>query len=266
MTALISSVLAAALYLGAAYYQMHCMGKRLAVNGNLLRGLGLAALLIHAISLYVELSRGPGLSLGFFNAASLIAWLVIALTLASSLRAPTASLLLGLFPLGAVTAVLSSLLPDHGAIRIAGQEGLLTHILLSILAYGILTIAAFQAVLLAVQNYQLKHKHPTRFIRTFPPLQTMERLLFQFLTCGEALLTLALISGFVYLDNMFAQDVAHKTLLSCLAWVVFGILLWGRYLRGWRGSNAIRWTLAGFLLLMLAYFGSKLVHEFVLPL
>lgn len=140
------------------------------------------------------------------------------------------------------------------------------HILLSILAYGILTIAAFQATLLAIQDYQLKHKHPTRFIRTFPPLQTMERLLFQFLLSGEILLTVALVSGFIYLDNMFAQNVAHKTLLSCLAWVVFGILLWGRYFRGWRGSNAIRWTLAGFLLLMLAYFGSKLVREFVLPL
>jgi len=92
----------------------------------------------------------------------------------------------------------------------------------------------------------------------------MEQLLFQFLLCGEVLLTLALLSGFVFLDNMFAQHLAHKTLLSCLAWIVFGILLWGRHFRGWRGSNAIRWTLAGFLLLMLAYFGSKLVRAFLL--
>jgi ABC-type uncharacterized transport system permease subunit len=163
-----------------------------------------------------------------------------------------------------ITVLLAWLFPGHGTVLVSGEGILITHILLSILAYGILTIAAFQAGLLGLQNYQLKHKHPTRFIRTFPPLQTMERLLFQFLLCGELLLTLALITGFVFLDNMFAQDVAHKTLLSCLAWIVFGILLWGRHFRGWRGNNAIRWTLAGFLLLALAYFGSKLVSEFFL--
>ncbi|HDZ56042.1 MAG TPA: inner membrane protein YpjD [Pseudomonas xinjiangensis] len=266
MTALIPSLMAAGFYLGGTLYQVHCLSKRLAVNINVLRLIGVFALAVHALSLYLQLSAGPGLSLGLFNAASLIAWLVIALALIASFRAPVASLLIGLFPLALVTCLLALLLPDHGTILIAGQPGLLVHILLSILAYGILTIAAFQATLLAVQDYQLKHKHPTRFIRTFPPLQTMESLLFQFLLCGEALLTLALVSGFVYLDNMFSQGVAHKTLLSCLAWVVFAILLWGRFFRGWRGSNAIRWTLAGFLLLVLAYFGSKLVREFVLPL
>ncbi|AQZ93391.1 inner membrane protein YpjD [Halopseudomonas phragmitis] len=266
MTALTSSLLAASLYLGGTLYQMHCLGKRLAVNANLLRGIGVFALLAHAVSLYLQLITDQGLSLGFFNAASLIAWLIIALTLLSSLRAPVTSLLLGLYPLALITGVLAWLFPNHGTTLVAGQSGLLVHVLLSILAYGILTIAAFQAILLAIQEYQLKHKHPTRFIRTFPPLQTMERLLFQFLLCGEILLTLALLSGFMFLDNMLAQGIAHKTLLSCLAWVVFGILLWGRHFRGWRGSYAIRWTLAGFLLLMLAYFGSKLVREFLLPL
>lgn len=266
MTALIPSLLAAGLYLGGTLYQVLRLRNRQTPSINLLRTIGLLALLAHAVALAFKLFPGPGLALGFFNAASLIAWLVIALAIVSSFRAPVTNLFIGLYPLGLITVLSALLLPDHGGLRVAGESGLLVHILLSILAYGILTIAVFQAVLVAVQNHQLKHKHPTRLIRTFPPLQTMERLLFQFLLCGELLLTLALISGFVYLDNVFAQGVAHKTLLSCLAWVVFGILLWGRHFRGWRGSNAIRWTLAGFLLLMLAYFGSKLVREFVLPL
>jgi ABC-type uncharacterized transport system permease subunit len=243
---------------------MHSLAKRLAVNANLRRAIGLLALLVHGGSLYLQLITETGLALGFFNAASIVAWLVIAVTLVSSFRAPVLSLLLGLYPLAVITVLLAWLFPGHGSLLVTGEGMLVAHILLSILAYGILTIAAFQAGLLGIQNYQLKHKHPTRFIRTFPPLQTMERLLFQFLFCGELLLTLALVTGFVFLDNMFAQDVAHKTLLSCLAWVVFGVLLWGRYFRGWRGSNAIRWTLAGFLLLALAYFGSKLVSEFFL--
>lgn len=264
MTALISSLFAVFLYLGGSIYQIRCLAKRLAVNTSLLRAVGLVALAAHAGSLYLQLITDTGLALGFFNAGSLVAWLIIAITLAFSFRAPVLSLLLALFPLAVVTVLLAWLFPGHGTRLVAGDGMLVAHILLSILAYGILTIAAFQAGLLSIQNYQLKHKHPTRFIRTFPPLQTMERLLFQFLFCGELLLTLALITGFVFLDNMFAQDVAHKTLLSCLAWIIFGVLLWGRHLRGWRGSNAIRWTLAGFLLLALAYFGSKLVSEFFL--
>lgn len=80
------------------------------------------------------------------------------------------------------------------------------------------------------------------------------------------LLSLSLLSGWIFLEDLFAQHLVHKTLLSLVAWVVFGILLWGRHVRGWRGSKAIRWTLAGFLLLMLAFFGSKLVREFILPM
>ena len=264
MTALAPSLLAAGFYISGILYQLHCLGKRLAVNASLLRAIGLVALLAHAVSLYIQLTTPQGFALGLFNIASLISWLVVAMTLASSFRAPVTSLLLGLYPLALITGLLAGLFPENATTLPAGQEGLLVHILLSVLAYSILTIAAFQATLLAIQDYQLKHKHPTRFIRTFPPLQTMEQLLFQFLLCGEVLLTLALLSGFVFLDNMFAQHLAHKTLLSCLAWIVFGILLWGRHFRGWRGSNAIRWTLAGFLLLMLAYFGSKLVRAFLL--
>ncbi len=101
-------------------------------------------------------------------------------------------------------------------------------------------------------------------IKHFPPLQSMESLLFSFLWAGWLLLSLSLISGWLFLDNLFAQHVVHKTLLSCTAWLVFGILLWGRHQLGWRGHKAIRWTIAGFFLLMLAYFGSKLVREFIL--
>ena len=152
-----------------------------------------------------------------------------------------------------------------GTVQVVDEEpGILLHILLSILAYGMFTIAVFQALLLSLQNYQLKHKHPKGLIKNFPPLQTMESLLFGFLWAGWSLLSLSLISGWVFLGNLFAQHLVHKTLLACLAWIVFSVLLWGRNRLGWRGHKAIRWTLAGFCLLMLAYFGSKLVREYIL--
>ena len=101
-------------------------------------------------------------------------------------------------------------------------------------------------------------------MRALPPLAIMERMLFQLIAVGFVLLTLSLLSGFVYLENMFAQHLVHKTILSILAWAVFGVLLLGRRLYGWRGKVAVRWTLSGIALLLLAYFGSKLVLELIL--
>ncbi|MCP1641730.1 inner membrane protein YpjD [Pseudomonas citronellolis] len=264
MHPLLPSLLAALLYLGATAYHGVCLARRAAPNKPLLLLLGLAALVAQCLGLTPQLLTDAGLVLDFFNAANLIAAAVIALTLLACLRIPVENLLLFLFPLGMLTAALSVLVP-HGTLEpINEQPGILAHILLSVLAYGLLTIAVFQALLLLVQDHRLKHKHPAGLIRNFPPLQTMESLLFGFLWGGWVLLSLSLVSGWLFLDNLFTQHLAHKTILSCFAWVVFAVLLWGRHQLGWRGHKAIRWTLAGFCLLMLAYFGSKLVKEFIL--
>ncbi len=173
-------------------------------------------------------------------------------------------LLILLFPLGLLTTLMAQFAPSGTLQPILGEHGLIGHILLSILAYGMFTIAVFQALLLLLQNRQLKNKHPSGLIKNFPPLQTMESLLFGFLWAGWTLLSMSLISGWLFVENLFAQHLVHKTLLSILAWIVFSVLLWGRTRLGWRGHKAIRWTLGGFLLLMLAYFGSKLVREYIL--
>jgi ABC-type uncharacterized transport system permease subunit len=142
--------------------------------------------------------------------------------------------------------------------------GIALHILLSVVAYSLLSAAVLQALLVSWQNDRLKSKHVSGVIRHLPALQTMENLLFEFVWVGVALLTAGLIVGAFYIDNMFAQHLAHKTILSAIAWLIFVILLWGRILRGWRGPYAIRWILGGFCTLMLAYFGSKLVLEVIL--
>ena len=144
------------------------------------------------------------------------------------------------------------------------SAGMEVHILTSILAYSLLNIAAVQAILLAIQDWQLHDHRSGRFIRSLPPLQTMESLLFQMIGAGLVLLTISLISGVMYIHDLFEQHLAHKTVLSVLAWIVFSVLLWGRYFHGWRGQTAIRWTLVGFVSLMLAYFGSKMVLEIIL--
>ena len=264
MQPLLPSLIAVALYAAATLYQGLRLAQRATPSLNLLSLLGSVALLAQSYSLS-QLMFGTGsLNLDFFNAASLIAAAVIFLTLAASRRMPVENLLLLLFPLGLLTTLLAQFAPSGTAALIQAEPGILPHILLSILAYRLLTIAVFQSMLLLLQDYQLKHKHPSGLIRNFPPLQTMESLLFGFLWAGWFLLTLSLISGWLFVEDLLAQHLAHKTLLSAFAWLVFGVLLWGRQQLGWRGHKAIRWTLAGFCLLMLAYFGSKLVREFIL--
>ncbi|HWV09563.1 MULTISPECIES: cytochrome C assembly family protein [unclassified Pseudomonas] len=264
MHPLLPTLAAACLYAGAATYQGLRLTSRSAPDKRLLALFGVLALFFHGGSLFLQMYNTAGLALDFFNASSLIAYAVILLTLLASLRIPVENLLLLLFPLGALTVLLAQFAPSGTLQPINEGPGILAHILLSVLAYGLLTIAVFQSLLLLLQDHQLKHKHPSGLIRHFPPLQTMESLLFGFLWGGWLMLSLSLLSGALFIDDLFAQHLAHKTILSCFAWVVFAVLLWGRHQLGWRGHKAIRWTLAGFCLLMLAYFGSKLVREFIL--
>ena len=101
-------------------------------------------------------------------------------------------------------------------------------------------------------------------LSAFPPLAVMERLLFQLIGAGFALLSATLLTGVVFVEDLFAQHLAHKTVLSIAAWVVFGMLLAGRWRWGWRGRRAVRLTLAGMGLLLLAFVGTKFVLEIVL--
>jgi len=264
MSALLLSVIAAVFYGLTTVYQSWRFAQRKVPDLRLLVLFGLLALTLHAGALGMQLLSETAFSPNFFRAASLITAAVIGLILLSLIRLPVENLLLLLFPLGALTVLLAQFAPLGTQAEIAPAPGIASHILLSILAYGLLTIAMLQSLLLLFQDHQLKHKHPSGLIQNFPPLQTMESLLFGFLWAGWLLLSLSLLSGWLFLEDLFAQHLAHKTLLSCLAWVLFAVLLWGRHQRGWRGFRAIRWTLSGFCLLMLAYFGSKLVREFIL--
>jgi ABC-type uncharacterized transport system permease subunit len=225
----------------------------------ILSGLAIAA---HATGISQLVFVDAGYNLNFFVALSLITCVVNFLVAVSGLRLPVLNLFVFLFPFS-VAAVAGSLVLSQDSVQ-PYKPGLFAHITLSVLAYALLTIAALQSCLLAWQNSQLRHKKLAGRVRLLPPLQTMETLLFDIVWTGQITLTLAIASGFVFLEDMFAQHLVHKTILSILAWAIFSVLLWGRHYLGWRGGIAIRWILSGFCLLMLAYFGSKLVLEFIL--
>ncbi len=230
--------------------------------GLLLAGLGGIAL--HAWVLYHSVITAAGLNLGFFNASSLVAWIIGLMLVVTAFTKPVENLGALLLPLAALALALAAWFPSSSSVVAMPSWQLRSHILLSVVAYALFSIAAAQALLLAVQENHLRNRHPGGFIRALPPLRTMESLLFQMLGAGFLFLTLALLTGFFFLQDMFAQHLAHKTVLSMLAWCLFGALLWGRQRYGWRGKTAVRWTFGGFALLMLAYFGSKLVLELIL--
>ena len=179
-------------------------------------------------------------------------------------RRPLQNLLVVLFPLSALAVLVSTYAPDTTAVVSDISGGMLLHISASLLAYAVLTLAAIQSGLLAIQDHQLRHRHTRGIIQILPPLQLMESMLFELLWIGVSLLTLSIASGFVFIDDIFAQSLVHKTVLTILAWLLFSVLLWGHYKLGWRSQTAVRFTLAGFAVLMLAFFGSKLVLELVL--
>ena len=226
--------------------------------------LGWGAVLLHAMILAQTVFQPAGLNLGFFNALSFTAWLINVVLLAAAMVRPVENLGIIILPFGAITVVLGRLFPTERIVADPGQWPLELHILIAILAYSLLSLAATQALLLAVQDYRLRHHRPGGFLRAIPPLTVMESLLFQMIGAGFVLLGITLISGLFFLRDLFAQHLVHKVVLSFMAWSVFGVLLWGRWRFGWRGRTAIRWTLSGFTFLALAYFGSKLMLELIL--
>lgn len=225
--------------------------------------LGGFAISLHAILLYQSIVTPVGLNFGFFNAASMMVWM-IALLLLTTIKHRVENLILVIFPIAAITIGIESYFHTEYILAPDQALGVSFHILASIIAYSLLNISALQAIFLAFQDYQLRHKHPISVIKALPPLQVMEKLLYQMIALGLIWLSLSLITGAVFIENLFAQHLVHKTILSVIAWSVFAILLWGHFSYGWRGKTTIRWTLIGFAVLMLGYFGSKLVLELIL--
>ena len=222
------------------------------------------ALLIHLKISFHQLVGDSGFDFSLLPVSVALFAVINLIVITSCLHQPMHNLFLLLFPATALALIVSALYYREPAATRILAPGLGAHILLSLVAYSLLTVAALEALFLANQNRQLHQHHSSILMRILPPLQTMESLLFGILWIGIFLLSASIVSGFVFLDDLFAQHMVHKSFLSIAAWVVFAILLAGRHFLGWRGTVAIRWTLAGFFLLMLGYFGSKLVLEVIL--
>ncbi|HXD83098.1 MAG TPA: cytochrome c biogenesis protein CcsA [Rudaea sp.] len=220
-----------------------------------------AAVLAHAAILVGQ--HGGGVDLHFFAALSLVAGCVAALCLLVNLARPVAALGTIVFPLAAILLAIDVFLAPHTEpLPIDWQIKL--HVIFALLGFSVLCVAAVLAILLALQEHALRARRFDGLAAALPPLTLTESLMFQLIGAGFALLTVAILIGLLFVANPFAQHLLHKMVLSIAAWIVFGALLFGRWRHGWRGRRAVRMTLAGMILLLLAFFGSRFVLELVL--
>ncbi|MEW6165467.1 MAG: cytochrome c biogenesis protein CcsA [Pseudomonadota bacterium] len=231
----------------------------------------LAALLLHGLSIgeavFPPVADGTRIiSFSFAVALSVIMWQAVALYWIESFYARMEGLLVLGLPLAAICVVMPLGFPGQHLLANAGSLTFHVHFLVAMLAYSLFTLAALHAILMAVTEQRLHRGRLTPFFAGLPPLLTMETLLFRLINVAFVLLTLTLLSGVIFSEHLFgkALTLSHKTVFAVLSWLIFAALLFGRHRYGWRGRTALRWTLTGFGVLLLAYVGSRFVLEVLL--
>jgi ABC-type uncharacterized transport system permease subunit len=241
-----------------------------AVDGGSL--LLLAGVAVHALALYVSMATDTGFRFGFAQALSATFWVGTVMLWFEGLSVRVEALRSVVLPIAALTSLLPLVFPGSDFSSESTRPLFLPHLLVGTLAYGILMLAALHATLMTAAERALHGSDGnsaslfSRWLDRLPPLLVLERILFRFIAVGFVLLTLTAISGILFSEEVFGRPLTldHKTVFTLISWALFAVLLVGRRLRGWRGRTALRLTLAGFAVLLLAYVGTRFVLEVIL--
>ncbi|AWI75610.1 cytochrome C biogenesis protein [Parazoarcus communis] len=272
MQPILLHLLPATLYAGlGAWFWRTCVlaapsaQKRQCMSGRE-RLILLLALLAHGAALHAALFPGTEMRFGFGVALSLMVWLAICFYWVETLYTRLDGLHAAVLPAGVLACLLPLAFPGEHVLTNATSPAFRAHFIIAMLAYSLFTLAALHAMLMAIAERQLHSARFSRMLSGLPPLLTMEALLFRLIGIAFVLLTLTLLSGIVFSETLFGKAfrLDHKTVFAIVSWLLFGTLLFGRRAWGWRGKQALRWTLAGFVALMLAYVGSRFVIEVLL--
>jgi ABC-type uncharacterized transport system permease subunit len=224
------------------------------------------ALLLHGADIYTDMFSSGGMRFSFSIALSLIAWLAVLIYLIESGKSRLESLQPVIMALASLSTLATVLFSQTHLIAHTASWAFRLHFMAGMLAYSLFTLAALHAVFMGLAERSLHHARLDGRLSRLPPLLAMEALLFRTIALGFICLTVALSSGVVFSEDIFGRPFpfGHKTIFALLSWLIFAALLLGRKFRGWRGRIALRWTLAGFLALFLAYIGSRFVSEVLL--
>lgn len=264
MNILVLSSMSVALYAFGTMYQLLAYLKKIQLRPFIAFLIGVSAAACQLIITANQVYFSNSINLNLFNSASLITSVIVLCLALLSIKRPLHILMLVMYPLAIFSTLGMLTLQIENPNYLPQDNGIFAHIMLSVVAYCVLSIAAIQAVLIYAQNNNLKKRNNTILLRNLPPLLTMEKLLFEMLWSGTILLGLAITAGFIFVDDLFTQKLAHKTFFSIAAFLIFSTLLYGRQIHGWRGVKASKLTLWGAICLMLGFFGSKLALEWFL--
>ncbi|MDH0090918.1 cytochrome c biogenesis protein CcsA [Achromobacter mucicolens] len=243
-------------------------------TGKIARLCLLGALVLHGIGLQQSMLGAQHLFIGWALALSAAIWLGMVVFWVESLLVRIDGLQLLLLPAAAIASGLAAIFPQGQFVPHANDAWLRVHLLIALAAYGLITIAALHAMMMALLDRHLHRPLDApaersiigRVLDSQPPLLVQEQLLFRIIWIGFVVLTLAVGSGSIASMKLTGKILPfdHKTVFTLLSWLTFGVLLAGRHIWGWRGRVALRWTLTGFGFLILAYTGSRFVLEMIL--
>jgi len=257
----VACYLIGAVWLGIAVYRKDSHEGR----GGRIAAVAIAAVgaAVHAAALAQEHRIAPSAALSPGDTAAIVGFVIAVTAVLMSMRPRLRGMAALLF---AIAAVLEAAFSEGARQFSVGRPGweLAFHIAMATTAFAFLTIGMVLAVAQVIVDRRLRSRQPLGWLKILTPIESLESGCFQSILAGFSVLTLALVSGAFFVENLFAQHLVHKVSLAIMAWIVFGVLLLGRLRFGWRGRKAMHWTLAGYILLGLSYFGSKLILEDIL--
>lgn len=222
------------------------------------------ALVSHAALVFSQFSADNFHHINIASSLASVAWLVALLAILRGHQSESLLLKPVIYIFAAFSCALLAFAPARWGTYLSMDIGLLIHIVLSLVAYGILALATLYAIQAAYVSHILKQRKNPVIFSKLPPLMTIERYFFRLMLSGTIILILALVSGFAFLNDMFAQNVAHKTILSLAAALVYIMANVIHRVSGARGKSMVILTLIGSTLLTLGYFGSRFVKDILL--
>ncbi|MBM7037866.1 cytochrome C assembly family protein [Vibrio ulleungensis] len=232
------------------------MSKALTLSG--------VGLLAHGALTASLIFEGQGQNLGLLNVTLLVSFII---SCALTITIPKTKLWF-LLPIAYGFSILNLIaatwLPVDYITHLEGRIGIVFHVSMALFSYATLTIAALYALQMAWLDYKLKHKNSQALNPNLPPLLKVERQLFNLILVGTGLLSVTLVTGLLFVPDIFASGKGHKILFSFAAWIIYSVLIWGHFKQGWRGNKVTWMTLIGAICLTLGYFGSRFVREVLL--
>ena len=221
----------------------------------------LIAIICHVYELSPIFNESYSIDLSLDYALILVAFIISITLYISSILGNTQFLGIIILPIISLVFLFDF---TNNPVNVVLNNYIFIHVIISLISYSILCLSAAQSLIVKLQEKKLQTNQPIGIIASLPSLDVMDKLLFKLLALGVLFLSISILSGLIFLEDIFSQHLAHKTILSILAWFIFVSLIIGRKIYGWRGKNAANITLIGFFILFLSYFGTKTVLEIIL--